>query len=55
MTLECGILDNESKSNRKRKLAERKTLYDGSADVAEINAAAEAIAERSDFMRVRRE
>ena len=52
MTLECGILDNESKSNRKRKLAERKSLHDGSGDVAELNAAVDTIAERTDFMRV---
>ena len=52
LTLECGILDNEAKINRKRKLVERKKLHDEDGNVDDLNDAIAAIGGRTDFMKV---
>ena len=53
LTLECGILDNEAKMNRKRKLVERKNLFEeGNRDCEDLKAALETIGERTEFMKV---
>ena len=56
LTLECGILDNEAKMNRKRKLAERKNLQDenGNDDDDDLSAAVRTIGERTELMKVDR-
>ena len=53
LTLECGILDNEAKMNRKRKLTERKHLLDENGnDDDDISAAVTTIGERTELMKV---
>ena len=52
LTLECGILDNEAKIHRKRKLLERKKLHDEDGNVDDLNDAIAAIGGRTDFMKV---
>ena len=52
LTLECGILDNEAKMSRKRKLVERKNLHQDVGDVDDLNAAIQTINERTDLMKV---
>ena len=53
MTLECGILDNEAKMNRKRKLVDRKNLFEeGNQDSEDLKAALETIGERTEYMKV---